>query len=404
MEIVTKYGYIVGIFVSRIPDSDDPDRYPDVISASIVPTITRVVNTENLPLVSPSHGASGVFMKTVEFPCALMPDGHLTGDIASPGVASPDAVPGMWLPIGLYKISLLGHAPDIEFLVEERHTQESPLDLYQYAKFVSDPSAPLQVVEIPSGGGSNQVLAWTPQGLSWYDAPANSLSLGSVTQTGEDTAPSVTISGTPPLQTIDFTFPAPKQGAPGNPTQYDLRGTGMPNGVVTGNPGDTYTDTAGTNGAWKWMKKSGTGNTGWEVIQGDTGWRDISAFLDPNWVVGANAPTNRIRRTESLVCIELRIQPAASIQGTSQATQYTVIPVLPTGFHPGSYSLIAPAMSSSSAGTHVFHNLSSSSKVSVSPAYGLSTSLTWQTSSYIMGQMMFITNRPWPDTLPGTAI
>jgi hypothetical protein len=178
----------------------------------------------------------------------------------------------------------------------------------------------------------------------------------------------------------------------------------MPNGVVTGNPGDNYTDPAGTNGAWKWMKKSGTGNTGWEVIQGDTGWRDISAFLDPNWVVGANAPTNRIRRTESLVCIELRIQPAASIQGTSQATQYTVIPVLPTGFHPGSYSLIAPAMSSSSAGTHVFHNLSSSSKVSVSPAYGLSTSLTWQTSSYIMGQMMFITNRPWPDTLPGTAI
>ena len=56
----------------------------------------------------------------------------------------------------------------------------------------------------------------------------------------------------------------------------ELTGTGMPNGVVTANPGTYYTDTAGTNGAWRWLKKSGTGNTGWEVIVGDTGWRAIA--------------------------------------------------------------------------------------------------------------------------------
>lgn len=64
-----------------------------------------------------------------------------------------------------------------------------------------------------------------------------------------------------------------------NPDNNELRGTGMPNGVVTANPGTYYTDTAGTNGAWRWLKKSGTGNTGWECIVGDTGWRNLSGVV-----------------------------------------------------------------------------------------------------------------------------
>ena len=37
--------------------------------------------------------------------------------------------------------------------------------------------------------------------------------------------------------------------------------------------GATYVDEAVTNGALKWIKKTGTGNTGWEVLIGDTGWK-----------------------------------------------------------------------------------------------------------------------------------
>ena len=55
--------------------------------------------------------------------------------------------------------------------------------------------------------------------------------------------------------------------------QWEIHGRGMPNGTVTAPVGTTYVDEAVTNGALKWIKKSGTGNTGWEILIGDTGWK-----------------------------------------------------------------------------------------------------------------------------------
>ncbi len=57
--------------------------------------------------------------------------------------------------------------------------------------------------------------------------------------------------------------------------QWEIHGRGMPNGVVTAPVGTTYVDEAVTNGALKWIKKTGTSNTGWEVLVGDTGWKII---------------------------------------------------------------------------------------------------------------------------------
>lgn len=57
--------------------------------------------------------------------------------------------------------------------------------------------------------------------------------------------------------------------------QWEIHGRGMPNGTVAAPVGTTYVDEAVTNGALKWIKKSGTGNTGWEVLVGDTGWKII---------------------------------------------------------------------------------------------------------------------------------
>lgn len=55
--------------------------------------------------------------------------------------------------------------------------------------------------------------------------------------------------------------------------QWEIHGRGMPNGTVTAPVGTTYVDEAVTNGALKWIKKTGTGNTGWEVLIGDTDWK-----------------------------------------------------------------------------------------------------------------------------------
>ena len=58
-------------------------------------------------------------------------------------------------------------------------------------------------------------------------------------------------------------------------TGYEIHGTGMPNGKVTAPIGTTYVDMEVTNGALKWIKRTGTGNTGWQVFTGDTGWRTL---------------------------------------------------------------------------------------------------------------------------------
>lgn len=65
-------------------------------------------------------------------------------------------------------------------------------------------------------------------------------------------------------------------GTGGQVNEYEIHGTGMPNGKVTAPVGTTYVDTNATNGALKWIKRSGTGNQGWEVLTGDTGWRTLN--------------------------------------------------------------------------------------------------------------------------------
>lgn len=59
--------------------------------------------------------------------------------------------------------------------------------------------------------------------------------------------------------------------------QWEIHGTGMPNGVVTAEIGTTYVDKSKTNGALKWIKTTDGGNQGWEVLIGDTGWRTLNS-------------------------------------------------------------------------------------------------------------------------------
>lgn len=75
--------------------------------------------------------------------------------------------------------------------------------------------------------------------------------------------------------TLPTTAPA-TSGNNGQVNQYEIHGTGMPNGKVTAPIGTTYVDTAVTNGALKWIKRRGNDNQGWEVLTGDTGWRTLN--------------------------------------------------------------------------------------------------------------------------------
>ena len=70
-------------------------------------------------------------------------------------------------------------------------------------------------------------------------------------------------------------LPTSSQNAP--TSSSELIGEGMPNGKVDGTIGQTYVDTKKTNGALKWIKRTPSGNQGWAVLDGDTGWKTLNA-------------------------------------------------------------------------------------------------------------------------------
>ena len=72
-------------------------------------------------------------------------------------------------------------------------------------------------------------------------------------------------------------LPASGQNGPSTSTSSsELIGEGMPNGKVDGTLGQTYVDTRKTNGALKWIKRTASGNQGWVVLDGDTGWKTVN--------------------------------------------------------------------------------------------------------------------------------
>ena len=72
------------------------------------------------------------------------------------------------------------------------------------------------------------------------------------------------------------TITLPSSGQNASTSSSELTGTGMPNGRVEGTLGQTYVDTAKTNGALKWIKRTASGNQGWFVLDGDTGWKNVN--------------------------------------------------------------------------------------------------------------------------------
>lgn len=116
------------------------------------------------------------------------------------------------------------------------------------------------------------------------------------TALGEDSQPTVGLSGTYPDLAISFGIPRGKTGAPGTGGGSGshpllLSGPGRPDAPTTTGGAITGSEAVGTEyrsidgagvGAWVWMKRP----TGWVVTDGDTGWRDVTGdstikTLDP---------------------------------------------------------------------------------------------------------------------------
>lgn len=98
-----------------------------------------------------------------------------------------------------------------------------------------------------------------------------------------------------------------KKAAPLHPwvkhiSDYLLVGTGSPVNVVTPvGIGVEYIDTAATTGARKWISTGGN-NTTWKVLDGDTGYRDISNLVTFGWTT---LYPSTLRRTGDVVTLRI---------------------------------------------------------------------------------------------------
>ena len=166
------------------------------------------------------------------------------------------------------------------------------------------------------------------------------------------------------------------------------RGTGFPEGVVTANVGTVYIDTAITNGASSWVKKSGTGSTGWWILEGDTGWRSN----DPanSWFLNGATPGadgdlgTRFRREGNVVhCVLCLTTPS----GWTNGTDFLAVP---NGFRTPNNAKYMPGGYAAAGTMSVYSN-------------GTSMRFYSGVVSSARFQWTWITNDPWPTTLPGIA-
>ena len=184
-----------------------------------------------------------------------------------------------------------------------------------------------------------------------------------------------------------------------------IYGSGFPNGVVSASVGSIYIDKAITNGASSWIKKSGAGNTGWQVLEGDTGWRDVSGLRDAFWSAGM-LQVRRVGQEVYFRCWGVTVADSPTGLRTAGRT------LLTTGSFPVGFRY-ASSWGSSTAwiGSVVLANRNgrvstgnSYQDLSASIPNGEATPGSWTVGDVVSGQFSYTTTDSWPSTLPGTAV
>ena len=188
---------------------------------------------------------------------------------------------------------------------------------------------------------------------------------------------------------------------------YEIHGTGMPNGRVTAPIGTTYVDTAVTNGALKWIKESGNGDTGWKVLIGDTGWRTLNSLsrLGSSFI--------KIRRVNNLVTyhfgglqwgwfgIVRRGGPGHIGHGSSGTRGAKVLGVdgIPYGFRTPT-SLVGPTFNDGGQPYGVWYLGGKSDSNYIQFTFNNEIPTDRDIGDIRVSAVSYITDEEWPSTLP----
>jgi hypothetical protein len=148
-----------------------------------------------------------------------------------------------------------------------------------------------------------------------------------------------------------------------------------------------YTDTDATNGAIRWIKATGSGNTGWKVEYGDTGWRNLNATsLSNGWAYYVSY--FRMRRVNQDVHLGMYLDATSATSDTVGTS------IIPTGFRTTFQTIIAAPRGTGRDKTNLVNMEPTILRVVNRIADG--------NAVYI--DTNYPTNDTWPATLPGTAV
>ena len=192
----------------------------------------------------------------------------------------------------------------------------------------------------------------------------------------------------------------------------DLSGTGSPEGLVVAAPGSTYlqTDSVVDVKGWiRWIKRTGTGNTGWVVgPEADTGWRRIVAWAGDaytegadiapgaDWnISGAGAGYLLLRRQGTLLSLVV-YGSLALVSSPTGVTPASRLCALPTGFGVGSAQTTSIKMS----GDTVIALEWGGSEISRAGNANYPSGGRWLTGG---ASLSALTDTAWPTSLPGVA-
>lgn len=171
-----------------------------------------------------------------------------------------------------------------------------------------------------------------------------------------------------------------------------MSGTGSPEGSVTAPVGSIWFQSDSTVGVTHWRKATGTGNTGWVVMEGDTGWRNVSASLDGTFLAANPNATLFMRRTGNTVRLSYKAGTSATF-----TTNYATVYAIPSGFRPGT-AYETPLMMLTSAASP-----GAAFKAAYFDGGALKSGNTWATATQYWGDATYTTNDAWPTSLPGSA-
>lgn len=174
-----------------------------------------------------------------------------------------------------------------------------------------------------------------------------------------------------------------------------LSGTGSPEGAQIAAIGQQYVDDNATRGAVYWIKESGTGSTGWRLLWGDTGWRDVTSLLTPT--PSPMTGSLYLRRQNDRVIF--RVNDLANGQATNYALASMGSAAVPTGFHPAAFRVVIDIIQSNSIATRGWSAVDASGTVW---SLALGATNTWVAGLAGRGEGSWVTTEAWPATLPGS--